>query len=429
MARALTGRQAAAASPHRVSIWTNILLFLSVLGPGIVTAAVDNDAGGIATYSVAGAQFGYRFLWTIIPITLMLIVVQEMSARMGVVTGKGLSDLIREEFGVRATVLVAALLLLANLGNTVAEFAGIAASGNIFGVPKYLAVPIGAVIVWLLVLKGNYKSVEKIFLVASALYGAYVISGFMARPPWGEVVKATLTPSFSFEPGYLAMFIGLVGTTIAPWMQFYLQAAVVEKGVSLREYPLVRLDVVIGSLTTAIVAFFIIAACAATIGVKGIVIKDAGDAALALQPIAGRFASQLFAFGLFNASLFAASILPLSTAYYICEALGFEAGVNKTFGEAPQFYTLYTLIIAVGAGLILIPKAPLVPIMIWSQVANGILLPFILVFMLKLVNDRRLMGEHVNSRAFNWVAWACAVVTTVLTVLLVVTSVFPGILG
>jgi NRAMP (natural resistance-associated macrophage protein)-like metal ion transporter len=397
-----------------------VLIFFAVVGPGFITANVDNDAGGIWTYSAAGAQFGHMLLWTMIPITVALIVVQEMSARMGAVTGKGLSDLIREEFGLRATFLMMIGLLIVNFGNVITEFAGIATSLELFGLSKFITVPICAVIVWLIVVKGQYKSVEKVFLVASFFYFTYIIGGFLAKPKWSDALIATVKPpplaAFHHTP-YLYMVIGLVGTTIAPWMQFYLQASIVEKGVSRRQYKASRLDVIAGCVFTDIVAWFIIVACAATLWVHGHHdIRDAADAAQALRPLAGQYAYILFAMGLFNASLFAASILPLSTAYAVCEGMGFESGVDKKFSEAPVFYWLYTVLIAAGAGVILTPNLPLVKISILSQVVNGVVLPFVLIFMLLLVNRKELMGEYVNSRLFNVIAWATTIMMIALTV-------------
>jgi NRAMP (natural resistance-associated macrophage protein)-like metal ion transporter len=406
----------------------NIMLFLAVIGPGIITASVDNDAGGITTYSLAGARFGYMLLWTLVPITVALIVVQEMCARMGVVTGKGLSDLIRENFGVRITVLLIIVLVLANLGNTMAEFAGVAASLEIFGVSRYISVPIAAALVWVLVVKGTYSFVEKIFMIASTFYVTYVISGILAGPNWGQVIEKSIVPSFSFQPSYLLMLIGLVGTTIAPWMQFYIQSAIVEKGVRLSDYKFTRLDVIMGCFVTSIVAFFIIMTCAATMYLQGIPIETAADAARALAPLAGKYASWLFAFGLFNASVFAASILPLATAYTVCEGIGWESGIDKKFGDAPQFYVLYTSLIVLGALAILVPGAPLIGIMLVSQVLNGMLLPFVLVFMLLLINNKKLMGEYTNSRLFNVLAWGTTIIMSILTILLVVTSIIPELI-
>jgi Mn2+/Fe2+ NRAMP family transporter len=406
-----------------------ILLFLAVLGPGIITASVDNDAGGIATYSIAGAHFGYALLWTLIPITVALIVVQEMVARMGVVTGKTLADLIREKFGVGPTFYLLVALVLANLGNTVAEFAGWASAWEIFGVSKYLSVPVGAAAVWFLVVKGSYRVVEKIFLVACLIFLAYPVAAYLARPDGAAVARNLVVPDIHLDAGYITMLIGLFGATIAPWMQFYLQSAVVEKNLQVEEYPLTRADVIFGCFVTDIVALSIIVACGATLYVSGVRITDAKDAAMALAPLAGKNASFLFAFGLANASLFAASILPLATAYCVCEGMGWESGVDKDFRTAPQFFWLYTGLIVLGGALVLYPRAPLILIMYFSQVANGVLLPFVLLFMLKLINDRELMGEHVNSRAFNGIAWTTTVVMIVLTVLLVVVTLFPGLPG
>jgi Mn2+/Fe2+ NRAMP family transporter len=411
----------------RSAALSRLMMFLAVMGPGIVTQNVDNDAGGITTYSLAGAQFGYALLWTMIPVTIALYVVQEMAARMGAVTGKGLADLIRERYGVRTTLFVMLALLVADFGNTMAEFSGLAAGGEVFGVSKYVLVPLGALAVWLLVVRGTFRSVERIFLAASAFYVAYVISGALARPDWGEVARATLVPSFSLRGDYIAMFVGVIGTTIAPWMQFYLQSAVVEKGITTKEYGYTRTDVLVGSLMTDIVAWFIIVACGATIFVHHLHIETAKDAALALGPLAGRYAAALFALGLINASLFSASVLPLATSHYVCESLGFEAGVDRTIRQAPVFYGLYIALIVGACVFVLLPRAPLIQIMFLSQVANGILLPFILVFMLLLVNNRRLMGAYTNSRAQNAIAWATVVAMIALTLALVVTLVVsPG---
>ena len=402
-----------------------LVLILAVVGPGFITANVDNDAGGIFTYSLAGAQFGYSLLWTMIPITIALVVVQEMVARMGAVTGKGLSDLIREEFGFRVTFLLMLALVVTNFGNVVANFAGVASSLEIFGISRFIVVPLAAAVVWFLVVKGSYNSVEKIFLLASLFYVSYIVAGLLAHPDWKAAVVATVTrPSVVGirDYGYLFMVIGLVGTTIAPWMQFYLQASIVEKGVTARQYRASRWDVILGCLFTDVVAWFIIVACAATLYASGRTeIASAADAALALKPLAGEYASLLFAAGLFNASLFAASILPISTAYAVCEGLGFESGLDKKFHEAPAFYWLYTALIVIGAGVLLIPRFPLIHIMVLSQVFNGIMLPFVLVFMLLLTNDRELMGEHVNSRGFNVVAWTTVVIMIGLTIAMLAT--------
>jgi NRAMP (natural resistance-associated macrophage protein)-like metal ion transporter len=401
-----------------MSFWrrwrTRIFLFLAVLGPGFITANVDNDSGGILTYSQAGAQFGYTLLWTMIPITLALIVVQEMCARMGVVTGKGLSDLIREEFGLRMTFLMMILLVIVNYGNVVAEFSGIAGSMQLFHVSKYASVPICAVIVWALVVKGDYKVVEKVFLAASVFYIAYIVTGVLSGPDWHLALSETvkLPPrSVWRDKTYVYMTVGVIGTTITPWMQFYLQSSIVDKGINVKHYKASRLDVIVGSIFSDIVAWFIIEACAATLYVHGL--RNIGvpsDAAGAMKPLAGDFAFILFAAGLFNASLFAASILPLSTAYTVCEGLGFESGLDKGFKEAPFFYWFYTLLIVGGAGIVLIPNFPLVKVVILSQVLNGVLLPVIMIFMLKLINKHELMGEYTNPAWFNWIAWTTAVI-------------------
>jgi NRAMP (natural resistance-associated macrophage protein)-like metal ion transporter len=401
-----------------------ILVLFSVLGPGFITANVDNDPGGIFTYSQTGAQFGYSLLWTMIPITVALIVVQEMVARMGAVTGKGLSDLIREEYGLRITVLVMLGLVITNFGNIVTEFAGIAGSMELFGLSKYVTVPICALIVWLLVIKGAQKNVEKIFLAGSFFYITYIAAGVLAHPDWTHSLISTVKPptlaSFR-EKGAIFTVIGLVGTTIAPWMQFYLQASIVEKGVTKRQYAASRLDVIVGCIFTDLVAWFIIVACAATLFVHGFHnITSAKDAAEALRPLAGQYAFILFALGLFNAGLFSATILPLSTVYTVCEGLGFESGLDNKFSEAPVFYWLYTVLIALGAGVILIPNLPLFKIILGSQVVNGMVLPFVLIFMLLLINKKELVGRYVNSTLMNVLAWTTTVVSIVLTLIYVV---------
>ena len=394
---------------------------MSIIGPGIITANVDNDAGGIATYSMAGAHFGYSLLWSLIPITIALVVVQEMSARMGAVTGKGLAELIRENFGVKITFWLMLFLFITDLGNTAAEFAGWAASNELFGINKYISVPIAAILVWLLVVKGSYRIVENVFLVICAVYFVYIPAAIMAKPDWHEVMMQTIKPTFHFNTAYIVMFIGVIGTTIAPWMQFYLQSSVVEKGVRKEQYWASRIDVISGCFLTDIVALFIIVACGATLFPAGIRIESAKDAAVSLAPLAGKYASILFAVGLANASLFSASILPLATAYYICEGMGWEAGVNKSFKEAPQFMWLYTFLIAIGALIVLIPNAPLIAIMWISQVINGMMLPFVLIFMLSLINKPELMGDYTNSKTFNRIAWATTVIMITLTGMFIIT--------
>ncbi len=399
-------------------------LFFAFIGPGIITSNVDNDAGGITTYSLAGAQYGFKLLWILIPVTVALIIIQEMGARMGVVSGKGLSDLIRERFGAKVTFYLMIILFLANMGNTVSEFAGIAASMEIFGVSKYISVPAGAFFVWWLVVKGSYKSVEKAFLLACVFYFSYIISGFLVHPDWPEVGSAVFSPTLSFDTGMLTMAIGIIGTTISPWMQFYLQSSIVDKGLKAESYKYARMDVIFGSITVNTVAFFIILLCAVTLYHNGLNINTAKDAALALEPLAGVYCSWLFAFGLLNASLFAASILPLSTAYTICEAFGWESSLNTRFVEAPQFYGLYSCIILLGAGIILFPNVPLIAIMYYSQVINGLLLPFVLIFMLLLINDKRIMGDYVNSRLMNIVSWITVVILNGLSLAMVISAFF-----
>ncbi len=407
-----------------------LLLLLSVIGPGFITANVDNDPGGILTYSQAGAKFGYALLWTLIPTTIALIVVQEMAARMGVVTGKGLSDLIREEFGLRATALTMFILGLADFANIIAEFAGVASGMSIFGVSKYIAVPIAAAVVWTVIVRGSYKPVEKILLLFSLIYFTYPISAFLAKPDWGLALHDTFIPQWQNSSDYVVMIVGLIGTTITPWMQFYLQASVVEKGIDQRRYSLTRWDVILGCVVTDVIAFFIVVACAATLYKSGQRdITDAAQAAVALRPFAGRFASLLFAIGLINASILSAAILPLATAYNVCEGVGFESGIDRKFGEAPIFYGLYTLLIGCGAGVVLIPRLPLLKIILLSQVANGMLLPFVLVFMLILVNRKRVMGEYRNRLTGNAIAWSTAVIILILTAAMIWTIVFPSSTG
>jgi len=397
----------------------HIAVFFSVIGPGFITAVVDNDAGGIFTYSQAGAKYGYLPLWTLLPIMALLIVTQEMCSRMGAVTGKGLSDLIREEFGLRTTFFVMMALVAANLTNVMANFAGIASSLELFGISRYITVPIGALIVWMLVVKGTYASVERIFLFATAIYICYIVSGVMVKPDWKEAALYSVKPVLLFEPAYITLLIGMVGTSVAPWMQFYLQAAIVEKGVSAKEYAESRIEVIVGCVVMTVIAFFIIVACAGAIwSVAPRDIKDSTDAALGLKPF-GEYAYLLFCAGLLNASLFAACILPLSTAYTVCEGLGFESGVNKQWNEAPVFYGLFTLLIVIGGGVILIPGFPLVRMILLSQVLNGVLLPFVLIYMTIIVNKKAIMRDWTNSRAYNAVAWTAVAVMIGLTVALV----------
>ncbi len=401
-----------------------LLALFAVIGPGFITANVDNDPGGILTYSQAGAKYGYTLLWTLVPTTVALIVVQEMAARMGAITGKGLSDLIREEFGLRMTFFTMIVLGLADFGNIAAEFAGLASGMGVFGVSKYIAVPLGAVLVWSVIVRGSYKPVERVLLIFSLIYFAYPVSAILAHPDWKTAMVDTLVPQFNSDPGYLVMIVGLIGTTITPWMQFYLQASIVEKGVSKRNYGLSRIDVIFGCVVTDVIAFFIVVACAATIfHSRHREITDVADAANALAPFAGKFAAILFAVGLVNASLMSAAILPLATTYNICEGLGFESGIDHRFRDAPIFYGLYTALIVCGAGFVLIPGLPLLKVILISQVANGILLPFVLAFMLILINRERLMGEYRNGPWGNLIAGATSVIMVLLTIALIYNSV------
>jgi Mn2+/Fe2+ NRAMP family transporter len=409
---------------RRKSIWRNIIIFLAVLGPGIITGSVDNDAGGITTYSIAGALYGYNLLWTMIPAFIVLVVVQEMNARMGIVSGKGLADLIRENAGVKVTFFIFIGLLIADIGNTTTEFAGVAGSMQVFDISKYISVPISAVLVWWLVVKGTYKFSERVFLIFSAFLLVYVASAIMGKPHWNEIGQAMIKPDIQYTKQYLEIVIGIIGTTIAPWMQFYMQSAVIEKGLKITDYKYTLWDVVIGSVITVTVAFFIIIACASTLHVNGIVINEAKDAAMALKPIAGDLASVTFAFGLFIASIFSATILPVATAFYVCEAFGFEAGIDKKWKEAPEFYWLFTFIILIGAAIILIPNAPLIMITLWSQVANGLLLPVVLVCMILIVNNKEVMGEYVNKPIQNIIGWGTITILIGLSATLFISSFF-----
>lgn len=409
--------------PYRI----RLALMLAVVGPGIITANVDNDAGGITTYSVAGGDYGYSLLWMMPFVLLALIIVQEMCARLGVVTGKGLADLIRESMGVRLTTLILSLLVFVNLANTVSEFAGVAASMEIFGVSKFVSVPLAAIGVWLLVYKGDYKTTERVFLIASSIYLAYIASGYLAHPDWGEVGKAFVTPNFKLEVGYVTLFVTIIGTTIAPWMQFYQQASLVDKGIRVEDYKYEIVDVIVGSIFAVIVAAFIVIACGATIHKQGIMVESAKDAAIALGPLAGKYAQILFALGLLNASLFSAAILPLSTAYSVCEAFGWESSLSSEVKDAKVFFTIYTALIVLGASIILLPIKSLIQAMMASQTLNGILLPVILITMLHLINNRQLMGKYTMSRWLNIVAWITAIILIILAVILLILSIFPGL--
>jgi len=408
----------------RRALYRNIAIFFAVLGPGLITGSVDNDAGGITTYSVAGALYGYNLIWTLIPAFIVLIVVQEMNARMGIVTGKGLADLIRENSGLKITFFIFIGLLIADIGNSTTEFAGVAGSMEVLGISKYISVPIAGVTVWLLVVKGNYKIAERVFIVFSLALFMYIISALMGKPNWGEIGTSIISPKLEMNTGYIAIVIGVIGTTIAPWMQFYMQSSVIEKGLKKENYKFVMVDILIGCIATVVVAFFIIVACASTMHPQGILINEAKDAALALKPLAGNLASVVFALGLFIASIFSATILPLATAFYVCEAFGFEAGIDKKWKEAPEFYILYTGILIISMIIILIPNAPLIKIIILTQVLNGMLLPVVLVSMMLIVNKKKVMGEYTNKFANNAVGWSAVIVLIVLTILFFGMSIF-----
>jgi Mn2+/Fe2+ NRAMP family transporter len=408
----------------RRTLFRNLAIFFAILGPGLITGSVDNDAGGITTYSVAGALYGYNMIWTLIPSFIVLIVIQEMNARMGIVTGKGLADLIRENSGLKITFFIFVGLLIADIGNSTTEFAGIAGSMEVLGISKYISVPISGIVVWLLVVKGNYKIAERVFIVFSLALFMYIISALMGNPNWGEIGTSIVKPQLEMNTDYLAMVIGIVGTTIAPWMQFYMQSSVIEKGIKVEKYKFVLVDIVIGCIATVVVAFFIIVACAATMHPQGIIINEAKDAALALQPLAGKLASVVFSFGLFIASIFSATILPLATAFYVCEAFGFEAGIDKKWKEAPEFFILYTGILVISMFIILIPGAPLIRITILSQILNGILLPVVLVSMMLIVNSKKVMGEYTNKMTNNIIGWVAVVILIALTIMLLIFSIF-----
>ena len=401
-----------------------LAIFFAILGPGIITGSVDNDAGGITTYSVAGAMYGYGMIWTLIPSFIVLLVVQEMNARMGIVTGKGLSDLMRENAGMKITFLIFLGLLFSNIGNTTTEFAGVAGSMEIFGVSKYISVPVTAVLVWFLVVKGTYQIAERIFLVFSVSLLTYVVSALMSKPDWGAIGTSIVRPNVEMNTQSLAMVIALVGTTIAPWMQFYMQSSVIEKGLKMKNFKYTLVDIAVGCVVTVVVAFFIMVACGSTLHPNGVQINEAKDAAMALEPLAGRLASHVFAFGLFVASVFSATILPLATAFYVSEAFGFEAGIDKKWDEAKEFYTLYTGILVISALIILIPGAPLIKISIWSQVLNGILLPVVLISMILLINNKKIMGAYVNNLTQNIVGWTAVAVLVGLSVVLLVMPFF-----
>jgi NRAMP (natural resistance-associated macrophage protein)-like metal ion transporter len=410
----------------RAIVRNRLLLLLAVIGPGIITSNVDNDPGGITTYSLAGSHYGYGLMWMMIPILIALVVIQEMCVRMAIVTGKGLADLIRENFGIKLTFYMLVALLVTNMFNTMSEFAGVAAGAEILGLSRYIMVPIGALAIALLVLRGNYRFVERVFLVACLFYVTYIISAFMSKPAWGEIAKATVVPHVEYSSGFILLAIGLVGTTIAPWMQFYIQASTVEKAIKKEELTYARIDVVVGSIMAVAVAAFIIITCASTLFKAGVKVESAAEAAQALAPLAGRHAETLFALGLLAAGLFSSGILPLSTSYHVCEGMGWPAGVNHRYGEAKQFYWLYAGIIVVGAIPILIPGMPLMKVMYFSQVCNGVLLPFVLLMMLRMVNDKNLMGEHTNGIVLNVISYLTVVLVIMMTLASVVVPLFTG---
>jgi NRAMP (natural resistance-associated macrophage protein)-like metal ion transporter len=405
-----------------------LLAYLAILGPGMITANAGNDAGGIATYASVGAEHGYRLLWILIPITISLGIVQEMCARMGAVTGKGLADLIRERFGVRWTALVMLALLIANAGVTVSEFVGIAAATELFGVHRLISVPIVAVSIWWLIVKGSYRRVERVFLLMSLVFLGYIISAFLAKPDWVMVGTSLVRPSFSLQPAFLFTFIAIVGTTISPYMQVFVQSSVVEKGVTVENYRETKADVWIGTIFAISIALFIIISTSATLHSRGLHVDSAATAARALEPLAGPYAQKLFAIGLFGASMLAAGVLPLATAYSISEALGFEKGVSRSFREAPIFLGVFTFLIACGAAIAMIPDLPLIQVLLITQVINGLLLPVILIAVLRLVNNRELMGAYVNRPLYNVAAWITAVLVTILSILFIIATLFPSLL-
>jgi len=408
-----------------MSLWKRTLLFLSVIGPGILAANIGNDGSGITTYSVSGARFGYTILWTMIPTTVFLIVIQNMVARLGVVAGKGLSALIRENYGVRATFFVMVALFIANFGTAVANLAGLAASAEILGLSKYLILPVIVVLIWVLVTRGTYMVIERILLLACFIYGGYIVSAFLSKPDWSKVAYGTFIPTLKWDYEFLVLAIAIIGTTITPWMQFYLQSSIVDKGIKIENYNATKADVIFGSVTTDTVSFFIMLTCAATLFVHGIRIEEASEAAIALRPLAGEYAFLLFALSLANASLLGAIVVPLTTAYVICEGMGWESGLNKTFKEAPQFLGIYTVIIVFAGVLVMIPKAPLVFLMVLASFVNGLLLPFVLLYAIRLANNKRVMGDYINSKGYNYIAWATVFTIISLTLILIVTVIFP----
>ncbi len=420
-------RRSAQRVRRRIERRPRLLIYLAIFGPGVITASAGNDAGGIATFASVGADHGYQLLWVLIPLTFSLGIVQEMCARMGAVTGKGLADLIRERFGVRWTALVMLALLVANGGVTVSEFVGIAAAMELFGIARYISVPIAAIAIWWLIVKGSYQRVERVFLAMSLVFLGYVVAAFLAHPAWTTVARELVHPHFELAPAYLFTFVAVIGTTISPYMQVFIQSSVVEKGVRPEIYRLTRIDVWVGTIFAILIVFFIVISTAATLHVRGEHVDSAAEAAHALRPFAGAYAESLFAIGLFGASMLAAGVLPLATAYSISEALGFEKGVSSSFREAPIFVGIFTFLVALGALIGMMPGLPLIRVLLVTQVINGVLLPVILFAVLRLVNDRELMGEYVNGLVYNLAAWATAIIISALSLLMIVTSVFPNL--
>ncbi|OBR96424.1 MULTISPECIES: Nramp family divalent metal transporter [Clostridium] len=396
------------------------LLILSIIGPGLITVNAGNDAGGITTYATIGASYGYNMLWGLLLITFSLSVIQEMNARMAVVTGKGLSDLIRENFSVKLAFFAMLILFVANFGVCVGDFAGIAASMDMFGINKYVSVPVMAFVVWFLITKGSYSNIEKIFLAFTLVFFSYIITCFIEKPDWNHVIRATFTPTLKFDSGFILSFIGMIGTTITPYMQFYLQSSVVDKGLQIKDYKYEKLDVYLGSVWGNLVAFFIIICTAVTLYKAGVKIDSASQAAQALKPLAGNYASILFGVGLFGASVLACMVIPLSTSYAICECFGLESGLDHKYKESPAFYGIFTFMIIFSSIIVLIPNVSLVGVMLVTQQLAGILCPIILIFMVLLTNNKELMGEYVNNGLQNIIIWVTVIFIIVLSVILFV---------
>ncbi|MGI8812164.1 MAG: Nramp family divalent metal transporter [Pyrinomonadaceae bacterium] len=393
--------------------------YLVILGPGIIAANSGNEASGIATYSSSGAEYGYTLLWAFIPMTVCFVFAQEMCARMAVVTGQGLADLIREQFGVRWTALVMLALLFANTGIIIAEFVGIAQASELLGVPRFFSVPLSAVVIWWLVVKGTPKRVEQVFLLMSLVFLTYIVAAFMARPDWHQVGREFVSPSFQMDSGYLFTVMALIGTTITPFMQVYVQSSIVEKGLGEEDLPVVRADAIIGVFFANLIAAFIVIATAATLHSQGFALKDASDAARALAPVLGENAKYLFAIGLFGASMLAMGVLPLATAYSVSEALGFEKGISRSFREAPIFLGIFTALIVIGVVVAIIPGIPQIRLLLFTQCLNGLLLPIILIAIVSLSSNAEIMGKHKNSLIFNVFAIAITAVVSALSLLLI----------